>query len=125
MRHISFLIILSIGLLFAACKKDDNRICLPSDFVGTFEGNTVCSNGGTADGSITVTAGATENELNFNVSGSIFSVEIDGCNFSGSQKDSNVDLVYSGNLNGDKMEVTLAGLVFMLPIDCTTTGQRQ
>lgn len=125
MRANPFLIILFIGLLFGACKKDDNRICTQADFIGIFFGSTVCSNGVVEDGTISVSAGSTETALNFDVSGSLFNVEIDGCNFTGSQKDSNLDLVYSGNLSGDKLEVTIEGLVFGLPFDCTTIGERQ
>jgi len=113
MRIIQFLVVISIGILLSACKKEDDRVCMQTDFVGTFIGTTVCANGGTANGTITVSAGSTDTELKFNVSNSLFDVEIDGCNFSGTQKDANVDLVYSGNLNGDKMEVTVTGLVFM------------
>lgn len=125
MRTIQFFIIISIGLFLSACKKDDNRVCTRADFLGTFEGTTICANGGSSDASITVIAGSTETELEIDVSGSIFTVDVDGCNFSGSQKDSNVDLEYSGNLNGDKIEVSLRGLVFMNPFDCTATGERQ
>lgn len=125
MRAVQFLFIISLGLLIGACGKDEDRICTQEDFFGVYKGSTVCANGGATDSAIGVTSGGSDTELRFDVGGSIFNVTIDGCNFSGTQKDSNVDLEYSGNLSGDKIEVTLKGLVFMVPFDCTASGKRQ
>ncbi len=124
MRDLQFYIVLSLGLLLGACGKDDNRVCTQADFIGTFTGTTVCGNGGVADATVTVSAGATDTELSIDVEGSLLTVDIDGCSFSGAQKDSNVDLQYFGELNGNEIEVTLRGLVFMVPIDCTSTGNK-
>ncbi len=124
MRKIIFFVIMSFGLLFGACKKDDNRVCVPSDFLGTYTGSTVCANGGAANGTVIVSAGPTDSQLSIDLDGALFTVDIDGCNFSGTQRDTNVDLEYSGSLNGNKIEVTLRGLVFMNVIDCTSTGSK-
>lgn len=124
MRIVQLFIVFSFVLLLGACKKDDNRVCTQADFLGTFTGTTVCANGGVADATVTVSAGASETELSIDVEGSLFNVEINGCSFSGAQRDANVDLLYSGELNGNEIEVTLKGLVFMIPIDCTSTGKK-
>jgi len=126
MRAVQFFLIIAIGLLISACGKgDENRVCTQSDFIGTFEGSTACANSGIGDAVVIVTAGSTDSELILNLDGATVTVEIDGCEFSGTVQDSNADLVYSGELRGDKIEVNLKGLVFMRPFDCTATANRQ
>jgi len=124
MKAVQFFIIISLGLLFGACGKDD-RVCTQDDFIGTYIGATRCSNGGLSDTSIKITKGASDTELSIDLGGSFISVEIDGCNFTGSLQDANADLEYSGNLNGDEVEVTFKGILFMLAVDCTATAKKQ
>jgi len=124
MRTISFFIIVAFGLLLGACGEED-RICTPADFLGTFTGTTLCSNGGVASDSVViVTAGSGANELDLDLDGIAVTVEIDGCSFNGAVMDTNADLVYEGELNGDEIEVTTRGIVSGFIIDCTATGVR-
>lgn len=125
MRGIQFFLILSIGLLIGACGKEDNRMCTQADFIGNYGGGTECANRGIAGATLEIIAGATATQLIVESGGATFEVDIDGCDFSGFQKDDNADLVYSGNLNGDEVEFRLQGIVFGRRIDCTTTGTRQ
>jgi len=126
MRAIYFFIIITFSLFIGACGDDDDRICIQSDFIGNYEGPIVCANGGAIQGAMaSISAGSTENELEVILDGIEFTAEVVGCNFTGSVRDGNADLVYEGNLNGDEIEVTTRGLVFGNVFDCTLTGERQ
>lgn len=68
------------------------------------------------------TAGTTETELKIETSGLYFTVSIDGCSFSGFQKDVHMDMQISGELNGHNINFTYSGLASLLRVDGTVEG---
>ncbi len=123
--HLSFFAIL---LLTLACKKED-RVCVKSDFIGEFVGTTVCKSELGATGApvatiIRVANGPTENELTVTIDNFTVQVNIDGCNILGTDQNADVDVTFSGSLNGDKLKVKLEGTAFNTVLDCESEGEK-
>lgn len=129
MKNIYYLLFSTILLFQVACKEETPRICAKSDFIGEFVGQTVCKSELGASGApvasvIRVSSGAAENELTVDVGGFVLGVVIDGCTFLGLDKNSDVDVAFSGSLNGDILTVKLEGIAFNTFLDCETEGER-
>lgn len=128
MKSVNFLLILILGVFFTACNKED-RVCVKADFIGDFPGTTTCKSINGATGQpvatlIRITDSAAENEVNVDVDGFKITVVIDGCNLSGSDVNADVDLTFTGSLNGENIEVKLEGRAFGAAIDCETRGEK-
>ena len=130
MKKIYYLFFSTIFLLNIACNKDtEERVCVKSNFIGEFVGQTVCKSELGASGApvasvIRVSSGSAENELTVDVGGFVLGVTIDGCTFLGLDKNSDVDVAFSGSLNGDILKVKLEGIAFNTFLDCETEGER-
>lgn len=127
MKTIHFLFFFIIILFTTACKKE-NQICVKSNFIGDFVGQTVCkSNGATGQSVPTViriSDNNTANEVTVNVDGFIIDVVIDGCTFSGTDKNADVDVLFSGSLNKENLKVKLEGTAFNIVLDCEVEGEK-
>ena len=126
MKNLLVLIFI-LSIFLPACKKEA-RNCVKADFIGEFIGTTVCNSNG-AMGSevatvILVSSGTADNELIVNVSNFNVNVIIDGCNFSGVDKNADVDLTFSGSLSGDNLTVKVEGSAFEIVLDCESKGKR-
>ena len=128
MKKIYFLLFFTILLFQVACKKE-NRVCVKSDFIGEFVGQTVCKSELGATGApvasvIRVSNGTAENELIITIDAFTIGVIIDGCNILGTDKNADVDVTFSGSLNGEKLKVKLEGIAFNTFLDCESEGDK-
>lgn len=127
MKNLCLLLLLTFGLFLSACDKEE-RVCVKTDFIGDFLGVTTCQvNGGTGPGVATVirvTDGTVENEVIVEIDGITIAVRIDGCNFSGSDQNADVDLTFSGNLDGETIKVKLEGTALGANLDCESEGEK-
>ena len=126
MKNIYRLSFFALLLFTLACKKED-RVCVKSDFIGEFVGQLVCTSELGATGApvasiIRVSNGAAENELSLTIDALTVQVIIDGCNISGTDKNADVDVTFSGSLNGNKLKVKLEGTAFNTVLDCESEG---
>ena len=124
------LYLLSFFLLFTilfSCSKEE-QVCVKSDFIGDFLGGTICKSNGATGSSVAtlirVTDGNAENEVIIDVSGFKIAVVIDGCSFTGSDKNADVDITFSGSLSGENIKVKLSGTAFNTPLDCESQGEK-
>lgn len=127
MKNFQVLFLLAIGLFLASCNKEPTG-CVKSDFIGEFVGTTTCSiaggMGSTVPTVINITDGPSENEIIVDVSGFVLTVVIDDCTFSGFDRNADVDITFTGSLDGGDITVRLEGIAFGNMLDCESQGEK-
>lgn len=121
MKKIQLIVFVAIGLLFTACGKDKGD-CLRDDFLGTYVGLSQCERQTAVDATVVITAGAAADELSLDLDGTMVTVKVDGCTFSGEVKAPDVDLNYSGELDANKISIELKGTLAQIELNCKTEG---
>lgn len=117
MKRFQFFVLLAIGLMISACGKDKGD-CLRDDFIGDYIGFSSCDRLQPVDATVKVIAGPAADELLIDLEGTMLTVTVDGCTFSGEEKAQDVDITYNGSLDANKITVELKGTILGIELDC-------